>query len=181
MKKFAALLGIPLLAGLAFASDYRAELKMSYFNPSQKIFKEVYGSGTIFGIKMERSGLYKKFGLMMEAGYFKKQGKLTFTEEDTTVKIIYLGPGVNYRLTKGIFDLYGGAGFRYYQFEETNPIGHAKQGKWGYFLSVGAYIHLTKKFYADFEVNYSKCKVKPADIRVEIGGLEAGIGIAYKF
>ncbi|MFW6124434.1 MAG: outer membrane beta-barrel protein [Acidobacteriota bacterium] len=181
MKKYLALLIILFTAGSVFASDYRIELKMSCFNPQEQVFKDIYGSGSMCGIKAEKSRVYKKFGIIVEAGYFEKKGKLTFTKEDTTVKITFLGPGIIYQLTKGRFDLYGGAGFRYYYFEERNPIGHAQKGGVGYFLSVGTYIHITKKFYADVSVNYSGCQVKPADLKVEIGGIEAGIGLAYKF
>lgn len=181
MKKYLVFLCILFISGSALASDYRMELKMSYFNPSKKVFKDIYGSGSMYGIKAERNRIYKKFGITVEAGYFEKRGKLTFTQEDTTVKIAFLGPGIIYQHTKGRFDLYGGAGFRYYYFEERNPIGHVSQGKWGYFISLGSYIHITKKFWADLSVSYSGCQVKPADLEVEIGGLEAGIGLAYEF
>jgi hypothetical protein len=181
MKKFIISLTILLLVGSAFASDYRVELKMSYFNPSKQIFKDVYGGGLIYGIKAEKADLFKKFGLILETGYFKKRGKLTFTQEDTTVNIFFIGPGIIYKHTKGSFDIYGGGGFRYYRFKERNPIGHARQGKLGFFLSLGTYIHIKKHFYADLGINYSGCRVNPADVDVQIGGLEVGIGAAYKF
>jgi len=181
MKKLTALLSLFFIAGSAFASDYRIELKTSYFNPSEQVFKDIYGGGSMYGIKAEKSRVYKKFGIIVEAGYFEKKGKLSFTKEDTTVKITFLGPGIIYQLTKGRFDLYGGAGFRYYYFEERNPIGHAQEGGVGYFLSVGTYIHIMKNFYADVGINYSGCQVKPAELEVEIGGIEAGIGLAYEF
>jgi len=170
-----------LIAVSVYASDYRVELKTSYFNPSKQIFKDVYGSGMIYGIKAEKSDLFKKFGLILETGNFKKRGELTFTKEETTVNIFFIGPGIIYMHTLGIFDLYGGTGFRYYHFKERNPLGHTQKGKLGYFLSLGTYIHIKSHFYADFGINYSGCKVKPADLRVEIGGLEAGIGVAYEF
>jgi len=181
MKKYLVFLIILFTAGSAWASDYRVELEMNYFNPSKQIFKDVYGSGVIYGIKAEKSNVFKKFGLIVETGYFQKRGKLTFTREGTTVKIFYLGPGITYHYSKGIFDMYGGAGIRYYRFEERNPLGHTQQGKLGYFISLGSYVHLWKHFYADLAFNYSRCQVKPADLKVEIGGLEAGIGLAYKF
>ncbi len=31
------------------------------------------------------------------------------------------------------------------------------------------------------EIIYSYCRMKPADYRINIGGLEAGIGIGYEF
>jgi opacity protein-like surface antigen len=181
MKKYLALLIILFTPVSAFASDYRIELKTSCFKPSEQVFKDVYGGGAMFGIKAEKSRVYKKFGIIVEAGYFEKKGELTFTKEETTVQITFLGPGITYRYTKGRFDLYGGAGFRYYHFKEENPLGHAQKGGVGYFLSVGTYIHIMKNFYADVGINYSGCKVKPAELEVEIGGIEAGIGLAYKF
>jgi hypothetical protein len=181
MKKYMALLIILFTASSVFASDYRIELKMSHFNPTEQNFKDIYGGGLIYGIKAEKPDLFKKFGLILETGYFKKRGQLTFTKERTTVNIFFIGPGIIYKHTQGIFDLYGGGGFRYYRFKERNPIGHAQKGGVGYFLSVGTYIHIMKNFYADVGINYSGCKVKPADLKVEIGGLEVGIGVAYEF
>ena len=180
MKKFIALLSVLFLAGSANAADFMLELKMSYFKPSEPVFKEIYGEGAEYGIKAE-SSLYKKFGLIIDSGYFQQQGNLTLTQEKTTVTISFVGPGLTYKLSQGILDLYAGAGFRYYLFEEKNPLGHAKQESLGYFVSLGTYINITKKLLFDINVNYSGCKIKPVDLEVEIGGLEAGIGIAYKF
>lgn len=169
------------LVGSAFASDYRIELKMNYFNPSKQIFKDVYGTGSMIGIKAAKIHVYKKFGLIVETGYLNEKGTLTFTRENTAVRIFFLGPGIIYQHSEGRFDMYAGAGLRYYRFQERNPIGKAKQGKLGYFISLGTYIHIMKSFYADVGINYSICKVKPADLNVEIGGLEVGIGVAYEF
>jgi len=180
MKKLIALISILFVAASANAADYMVELKMSYFTPSKQVFKDIYGGGSMYGIKAERS-LYKKIKLIVETGYFYEQGKLTFTKEKTTVKIFFLGPGVIYKYSKGIFDLYAGAGFRYYQFEEKNPIGHVREGSLGYFVSLGTYINIMKNILIDFDINYSGCKVEPADLKVEIGGLEAGIGVVYEF
>jgi len=33
----------------------------------------------------------------------------------------------------------------------------------------------------DLYLSYSYCKIKPADFEINIGGIEAGIGIGYKF
>lgn len=181
MKKALMFLIILFTAGSVFGSDYKIAVKVNYFNPSEKIFDEVYGSGLIYGIKAEKSNVFKKFGLIVETGYFEKQGELTFTKEDTTVKIIFLGPGVITHYSKGIFDFYAGGGLRYYHFEEKNPIGNTQQQGLGYFISLGTYIHLMKNFYADLGLNYSACQIQPEDLRVEIGGLEAGIGLAYEF
>jgi len=181
MKKIKPLLIIFFLVSSAFASDYRVELKMNYFNPSKQIFKDVYGSGFMIGIKAAKIHIYKKFGLVVETGYLNKKGELTFTREKTSMRIFFLGPGIIYQHSEGIFDMYAGAGIRYYRFQERNPIGKAQQGKLGYFIGLGTYIDIGKNFFADFGINYSLCEVKPADVKVEIGGLEVGIGVAYEF
>ncbi|MFA9409510.1 MAG: hypothetical protein ACERKJ_11860, partial [Candidatus Dadabacteria bacterium] len=115
-----------------------------------------------------------------------KKGELTFTKEETKLEIYPLGGGVKYRFSTGIFDLYAGAGLNYYQYKESNPIGGewqadvSKRGR-GYVYKIGSCVSVTGGFLIDLYVNSSYCRLKPADIEINIGGIEAGIGIGYRF
>ncbi|MBD3413406.1 MAG: outer membrane beta-barrel protein [Candidatus Aminicenantes bacterium] len=181
IKKTTVLLSLLIVAAPVLASDYSAGLKISYFNPATQIFKNIYGNGAILGIKARKKGVFKNIGVILEAGYLKNQGKLTFSKEDTTVQIFFLGPGLIYQHTVGRFDLYGGAGLRYVHFKERNRIGNVTTGKMGTFISIGSYFQVTEKLVADLSISFSGCQVKPADVKVEIGGLEIGVGIGYQF
>jgi hypothetical protein len=69
----------------------------------------------------------------------------------------------------------------YYQYKETNPIGDVSEGGLGFVGKIGSYITIIEKLVLDFYVDYSYCKMKPADLEINVGGIVAGIGVGYRF
>ena len=69
----------------------------------------------------------------------------------------------------------------YYQYKESNPLGNVSKGGLGYVGKLGSYIDIAGGFLIDLYINYSYCKLKPADFEINIVGLEAGVGIGYRF
>jgi len=169
-----------LLSGLANASDVIVELKAHYLHPSEKAFRDIYGGGMMYGGELS-IGVWRGLEVWFGGSYFSKTGELTFTKEETKLEIYPIGGGLKYRLSTGIFDLYAGAGLNYYQYKESNPLGDVSKGGVGYIGKIGSYVKVTGGFLIDFFVNYSYCKIKPADFKINIGGIEAGVGIGYKF
>jgi len=49
----------------------------------------------------------------------------------------------------------------------------------GFIGKIGLFVKVKGKMIIDFFASYSVCTMKPADFRINIGGLEAGIGIGY--
>ena len=126
-------------------------------------------------------GVWRDLDLWLGGSYFSRKGELTFTKEETTLEIIPLGAGVKYRLTRGSLSFYIGLGLNYYQYKEKNPIGDVSEGGLGYIGKVGSYVKVTDGLLIDLYLNYSYCKIKPADFDVNIGGIEAGVGVGYRF
>lgn len=168
------------LSGLANATDIIIELKTHYLHPSEEKFRDIYGGGLVYGGEVS-IGIWRGLEVWFGGSYFSKTGELTFTKEETKLKIYPLGGGLKYRLSKGIIVFYVGAGLNYYQFKESNPIGDANKGGLGYIGKIGSYVKVTGGFLIDLYINYSYCKMKPADYKINIGGIEPGVGIGFSF
>jgi hypothetical protein len=169
-----------LLSGLANATDVLVELKAHYFHPSEEAFRNIYGGGMMYGGEAS-IGVLNGLEIWVGGSYFTKKGELTFTKEETKIEIYPLGGGLKYKISAGIFDLYAGAGLNYYQYKESNPLGNVSKGGIGYVGKLGSYINIAGGFLVDLYIDYSYCKLKPADFEINIGGIEAGVGIGYRF
>lgn len=168
------------ISGSAYTLEVTLKLKGSYFYPSEDAFKDIYGGGMMYGGEVTFR-INKNIDFWLGSSYFSKQGKLTFTEEETTVKIIPAGGGVKYISSLGGINYYSGLGLNYYHYKESNPIGLAKKGGLGIVGKIGAYMKPAAGLIIDLFINYSYCKMQPADYKINIGGLETGVGIGYVF
>ena len=182
MKKLLGMtVAIMLLSGLASAADFRIELKGQYFYPTEEAFRDVYGGGLMYGAEASIV-VWRELEDWFGGSYFSKTGELTFTGEETKVKIVPLGVGLRYSypVLEGI-DLYGALGIHHYSYREENPLGEVSKGGIGYSVRIGSYVRVTGKLFIDLYGEYSYCKMKPADFEINIGGIGAGVGIAYEF
>jgi hypothetical protein len=168
------------LSSLSNASDVIVELKAHYLSPSEQAFKDIYGGGMMYGGEVS-IGVLRGLGVWLGGSYFSKTGELTFTKEETKLEIYPLGGGLKYTMSMGIFYIYAGAGLNYYQYKESNPLGDVTEGGLGYIGKIGSYVKVTGGLLVDLYVNYSYCKIKPADFEINIGGIETGVGIGYEF
>lgn len=181
MKKLMGTLAFILfLSGLTAASDFMIEFNTHYFNPSDKDFRDIYGGGLMYGGEAS-IGVWKGLGIWFGGSYFSKKGELTFTKERTELQITPVGGGLKYRFGKGIVSFYVGAGLHSYQYKESNPIGDVSKGGLGYVGRLGSYIKVTGGLLIDLSLTYSICNIEPADFEINIGGMGAGVGIAYEF
>jgi hypothetical protein len=169
-----------LIAGDIYPSNLAVQLRATYLLPSEQAFKDVYDGGMTYGGEIS-IGIIKKIDLWAGGSYFSKNGKLTFTEEDTKVSIIPLGIGIKYKLLDGSIKPYVGLGLNYYQYKESNLLGDVSKGGLGFVAKAGGIFKISGGLLVDLFFGYSYCKMKPADFEINIGGLEAGIGIGYEF
>jgi len=165
----------------ANATDFLYEFKAHYFNPTEQRSKDIYGSGWAFGGEFGL-GVAESLFVYFSGSYYARTGELTYTREETKLKIIPLTLGAKYHfnLARGL-DFYAGAGLTYNIFNEENPIGDVSKNGVGFVVNSGVLAFVSGGLFLDGYVNYSYCKIKPANVDVNIGGLEAGLGIGYKF
>ena len=125
------------------ASDVIFEVKTGYFLPVESAFKDIYGGGVIYGAKLT-IGVWKKLSIWMEGSHFSKRGELSYTKEETKVKIFPAGAGFQIYTEQGIMKIYGGTGIKYFQYNESNIIGEISKGSLGYVSKAGVLINVYK-------------------------------------
>jgi hypothetical protein len=149
------------------------------FSPSEKIFKTVYGSGSIYSGELRlhvKSGFY----LSLEGGYFKKTGKLTATQEPTTMTIFPIDAMVVFKPLSGHVMPYAGVGGAMCKYTEKNVIGEVNE--WGYgFAIFGGVTTRWRSIGIDARVKYGSVKVKPLENDINLGGLTFSIAAGYIF
>ena len=161
------------------AGSVTVEVKGSFFYPTEQAFKDIYGSGSIFGGEISLE-ILKNLDVWIGGDYFSQNGELTFTGEESSLQIVPLGGGLKYWITTGVLSFYGGAGVNYFNYKESNVIGDVKAGAVGIVAKVGAYLEPVNQFVIDFFIEYSYCRMTPADFTIDIGGIKAGIGIGVR-
>jgi opacity protein-like surface antigen len=163
----------------ANASSLTWLLRGGFFIPTQSEFREIYGSGPALGSELRLSRGH--LAAWLEIAHFGRSGKLSETEEATRVKILSLEGGALWRIKPGKTAPYVGAGAGYFQYRETNVIGDARQGKAGFCGLAGLTMMLGQRLILDCRLKYTYCPMQPADFKIDIGGLTAGIGLGMRF
>ncbi len=179
MKKGIAFLLLTSFTGVfAFASHFEA--KAIYFQPSEQIFKDIYGSGIMYGGEININ-IFKGLAIWAGAEYFTKKGKLTFTEEETELRITPIYAGLKYIFQGSKICPYAGLGVGYFLYKESNPIGTVEESKIGFLGQAGIIFRFLKPLVVDLSAGYSSCKVQPAEEKADLGGFTAGIGLGIEF
>jgi len=156
-------------------------------NFSEDLFKNVYGSGGIsfnvdFGVK-----ILKSLEVFLHTDYFFTYGELTYTNEETTLKIIPIELGARYllsvnKLCKPRLFIYLGGGGGYYIYKEENIIGTIDEKKIGLFVEGGFRFYFLKAFFFDAKIKNVFLNVEVSEgNKIELGGLSymGGIGISF--
>jgi len=171
---------LAITVGAAAGETFSIQARGAYFVPSEAVFKEIYGEGPVYGAEISLKIIG---GLSIWAGgsYFNKTGKLTFTEESTTMTLIPVFGGLQYQFLSGRIRPYIGAGAGYILYKEENPIGKVEDGGLGFMGRAGVRVLIAGPLFLDLQGSYSMCKVKPAGIEADLGGINAGVGLGLQF
>ncbi len=172
-------LGLAFLAAAPAANAFVIEAKAVYFQPTETAFKDIYGGGLCLGGEVT-VGLAGRFAIWASADYFSKTGALTLTGEEAKLRIIPILAGVKYQIPlTGFIRPYVGAGLGYFQYKEKSVIGVVEKGSLGVGLKAGAFLEIPGGVLVDVQAGYTRCKVKPQDIKADIGGFQLALGIGF--
>ncbi len=153
----------------------------SYFQPSDQVFKDVYGSGTYIGGEINIT-LMKGVSLWAGAQMFSKTGLTTFTQEETEIQITPIYGGIRFRVPDVKVSPYLGLGVGYYGYKESSPmIGEVSKGDIGYIGQLGVLVNVIGPIFLDFKGSYSYCKVQPLGVEANLGGLQFTGGFGFGF
>lgn len=168
------------VAGLARTEGLTIQARGLYFHPSDQVFRDIYGNGISWGGELGFK-LTKRIGVWAGGDYFSKVGKLVITEEETKVRIAPLTAGAKYYLAVGKFRPYAGAGLGYFHYKETNSIAIVEKNDIGFLVRAGFVFKLGAAFFMDIQGTWSTCSVQPLEVKANLGGLSAGVGLGLEF
>ncbi|UCH96921.1 MAG: outer membrane beta-barrel protein [Candidatus Aminicenantes bacterium] len=158
------------------AGDFWLALQGGHFNPTEQAFKNIYGGGVTYGGELGVD-LYKWLSLWAGGGFFFKTGELSYTKEETKLKMSHLEIGVRFKLPLKRFIPYIGGGAGICRFKENNIIGEARDNEGSFFGQAGILVGVNKWLFFDLRVNYNHCMIKPEFLEFNIGGICASAGI----
>jgi hypothetical protein len=183
MKKTTSILvAFYIFSSLAYSQAFKVEGTLSYYAVKDSLFKDLYGSGALMFGGCVAYDVLPGLELRGEVSYFKDKGTMTLTDETIELSLVPLVLGLRYKgLDFDNFALFLGAGFGSYRYKETARIGDTSGSTLGYHAEGGMYIFLSRKIHFDVFVRYVKASAEPYDEKIELGGLNAGIGVGYVF
>lgn len=177
---FVVLFSFSVSASLCEKRTLSLKLGISYFHPSEKATKDIYGGKAVVGGEVNLK-VWKIINLWVTGSHYDKRGNLPFTKEATRLTLIPIGAGIKVIIEKGSIYPYMGVGPVMYFYREKNPIGLVEGNKVGIVGQAGCYLKVTGGLFLDFCIDYSYCAVRPQRIQSNIGGIKAGLGVGFEF
>jgi len=166
-----------------FSGPLRLGLSAGYYMPSDSAYKDLYGQGNLmFGGSLGFE-LIRKLEVRLEGGYFQDSGKMNLTEEDLKLSFFAGSLGARFRFVDGkALQPYIGAGVAMYSYKEDLParLEDVSKTAVGFQGEAGIYYVLTSKILLDLNFRYILMNAKPFNESVKLGGLRAGLGVAFQ-
>ncbi|MFQ6037005.1 MAG: AMIN domain-containing protein [Candidatus Aminicenantales bacterium] len=159
-----------------------------YLAFQDEVFQTVYGNGGAF-FKGEYAFLLpidvKNLDVWTCVMYFRKDGKTSYTQEATQLEITTFSLALRYLRKFSRFEPFVGAGIDYVVYEETLPEGFTPASiggsDLGFHAQAGTYIEILPYLAGKLQVKYNWAKTLEDGVEVNLGGIEYGIGLIFRF
>jgi opacity protein-like surface antigen len=155
-------------------------------NFTEAQFKDSYDSTPItYNVDLAYK-FWKTMEVFFHTDMLSADGKLTYTNEDTTLKITPLELGVRYLLAmekskhQKIYPYLGG-GVGYYMVKEDNFIGNLDEKKIGFFVEGGLRFYVTGSIFVDAKLKYVSISIESQTQVSNVGGLAYTGAIGFSF
>jgi opacity protein-like surface antigen len=123
-----------------------------------------------------------KMDVWFSAGLSSKKAEIDWAEEPLEFKFKAFSLDIRYFFKKSEkWDIFAGAGFNLYPFEEINPIENVKDNAFGFNGMVGAYYNVTKKFSLQLILRFNLVKktLENVDNDLNMNSAELMFGLSY--
>lgn len=164
-----------------FMDKLRIGATLSYYRMFNDIFEEIYGR--MVGFNLDISYMVSdKIDIWFSAGLSSKKTDIEWGEDPLEFKFKAFSLDVRYFFKKSEkWDIFAGAGFNLYPFEEINPIENVKGSALGFNGLVGAYYNVTKKFSLQLilRLNLVKKTMENVDNDLNMNSAELMFGLSY--
>ena len=164
-------------------------LQGGVFFPQDADLQGLYGKSLpFFGPEMTlRLPIQDPHGLDLAVGarLLSGDGKTTYTQEATSLKLTNLSVAIRYSYDTGRFAIVLGPGMDYVVYKETYaptfPVPSASGHLVGFNLQGCVYLHMTAGLTLKGYGKYCAASTENPGFRVNLGGVEWGAGILYRF
>ena len=151
--------------------------------------QQLYGKSLpFFGVEATlRLPISEPHGLDLAVGgrQLKADGKTTYTQEATSLRLTNLSVAIRYSYDSGRFAVVLGPGIDYIKYEETYaetfPVPSANGKAVGFNIQGTVYFHLTAGLSIKGYGKYCGASTENPGFRVNLGGAEWGAGVLYRF
>jgi hypothetical protein len=171
-----------MLAGTGWVSAAQIEARAGFFLPASKDFREIYKNGLTFGVDITLP-LSKSLCAWAGLDYFGREGKLSYTQEPTTLRITPLFVGIKLQGVQRLVNPYAAVAAGYFLYKETNAIGTASGGEFGVLAQTGLLIKLKGRVFLDIHGRYSSSRYNSGGtdpFTADLGGFQGGLGLAVR-
>jgi len=159
-----------------------------YLTLQDDAFTDAYGEGGVF-FKGEYSFYLplrtKSLDIWTGFTFFEKTGKTSITQEDLTLKMTDLSLALRYLRTFSKFRPFVGAGIDYVVYKEYLPedymIESVGGSELGFHVQGGTYFDPLPYLSLKIHVKYLWCTATENEVEVNLGGVEYGAGLVFRF
>lgn len=128
-----------------FMDKLRIGASISYYRMFDQVFEEIYGRMVGFNLDIAYM-VSDKMDVWFSAGLSSRKKEIDWAEEPLKFKFKAFSLAGRYFFKKSEkWDIFAGAGFNLYPFEEINPIENVKGSAFGFNGLAGAYYNITEK------------------------------------
>ena len=170
------------LSGPAWGSAVQVEARAGYFFPSSSGFRDVYRGGLAFGLDLSVP-VWRSLWPWTGVGIFNRTGKLTFTQEPTTLRVMPLFAGVKLQSVSAAVRPYLAVAAGEFFYKETNVIGTASGRKFGLVAQLGLLVRVKGRVFLDIHGRYTTCKPTfdgAEPVTSQLGGIQGGLGLSVR-
>jgi len=163
------------------------ELGYGRYKISDPRYKEVYRGGreiyTLEVLQLLQTLNHHHLGLSLGVKHFTKKGKTTVTQESTQLTLIPISLGFRYLLKIKQFLPWVEMGMDYYNYKENAATKATEGWAFGYHVAGGCYFEIPKVKFMKLKiyVKHTKAMAKEDEIKVNLGGFEYSLGLAFGF
>jgi hypothetical protein len=159
------------------------------FFPQDVNFQQLYGKilpdyGAEISLRLPISDPH---GLDLAVGgrMLSADGKTTYTQESTSLRLTSVTVAIRYSYDTGRFAILLGPGMDYVMYKEsyaaTFPVSSVSGNTVGFNIQGAVYLHMTSALSLKGYVKYCAVATENPGFRVNLGGVEWGAGLLYRF
>ncbi len=164
-----------------------ATLAFGGYEVSDQVYNQIYSGNTlIFGFELSRifarNGNHN-FGVVVGVNYYKDKGSSTLTQEESTFTLIPYYFCVEYLLNQKQVVPFVRVGLNIMNYKEKSEVHEISGSSVGPQIALGMYIKIPdlEQLRLKFYFKWMGATAEEEDVSLNIGGIEAGIGISFGF